>query len=311
MSVPVIIANPGVNYPDQTCYVVGENGIFLRWLSPLITAMIRVDYCQTLQQSSLEVLQEYARIGIRPLPAKKFAQCFNFFFAAYKRFSAESGVLIYYHREEKRFLLYVPKQRVSSCNIDYEHRPDVPGYVLIGSIHSHHTMNAYHSGTDRHDEDFFNGIHFTVGRINEGNFSVAASIVVNHVRFPVEPADFICGLRKIKPWYAKRADEEDSAAAPIPETMSHIVAVPERTSTFRIESGRYRYQLDCPGTSDVSWRKCGFPKGWFGQVAKSSAWENIKDGVSRVFPRPSSSSPPATIHNVSLLGAGEETSCKH
>jgi len=68
------------------------------------------------------------------------------------------------------------------------------GYITVASVHSHCSFSAFHSGTDIADEEYIEGLHITIGDVDEDHFSLVASIVSNRKRFKVDPLDFISGI---------------------------------------------------------------------------------------------------------------------
>jgi hypothetical protein len=55
-------------------------------------------------------------------------------------------------------------------------------------------MSAFHSGTDDKDEVDFDGLHITVGNMDNDLISISCSIVANGTRFTCQPSDYIDGI---------------------------------------------------------------------------------------------------------------------
>ena len=74
----------------------------------------------------------------------------------------------------KSWEVEVPEQKVSGGGVSYERNDEEiqkfeeMGFVLVGSVHSHCEMGAFHSSTDDADEFNFDGLHITIGKINSG-----------------------------------------------------------------------------------------------------------------------------------------------
>jgi len=64
------------------------------------------------------------------------------------------------------------------------------GYSVAGTIHSHHTMSAYHSAVDDADEMKFDGLHLVVGHIFNG-FDFAARWMLQKTEFKLDITDVI------------------------------------------------------------------------------------------------------------------------
>lgn len=94
---------------------------------------------------------------------------FRYVFTEYG--NAEAIVLLWYNPETKKWDIEVPKQEVASASLDYDRKEEEieqrrnKGFKLIGTIHSHGSMGAFHSGTDDHDEFGFDGLHITIGKV--------------------------------------------------------------------------------------------------------------------------------------------------
>jgi len=109
-------------------------------------------------------------------------------------YKSEAIVLLFYNKEKKTYKVYVPEQEVSAAHCSYKIEKTIKDYMLIGSIHSHASMSAFHSGVDVDDEEKFDGIHITVGKVDEEFFDIVSSIAINGTRVPVVAADYIDGL---------------------------------------------------------------------------------------------------------------------
>jgi len=74
---------------------------------------------------------------------------------------------------------------------------------LIGSIHSHGNMSAFHSTIDHMDEAHFDGLHITIGDVDDQFISISASVMANGYRFMVSPTEYIDGLNLVEytPWW--------------------------------------------------------------------------------------------------------------
>ena len=179
---------------NETCYIVGKDGIYMQKNTGLIKAVVKVPSI-----SSLAEVKTGAELKTPKIPAKEIARALLFFRRIYKRYHTEAMVLLYYNKEDQRFYTVAPPQQTSGAGVDYETNAACsPGkeYRLIGSIHSHSDFRAFHSGTDTHDEADFDGVHITIGHVDDLYFDIAISLVVNNNRFLLSPEETIL---KIKP----------------------------------------------------------------------------------------------------------------
>lgn len=85
---------------------------------------------------------------------------------------------LFYHKRENKWLFEVFPQ-LTPRGMTTDEKPDDPrhdelqaeitkkGYTCFGSIHHHCDISAFQSGTDQKDEDRFNGVHVTFGKLKD------------------------------------------------------------------------------------------------------------------------------------------------
>lgn len=177
---------------DETCYIVGKQGIFLKKKLDLIESLTPVD-----KISFLNEISSFAKINIPKIPTKMFSSIVAFFKEVYDLYQSEAVVLIYYNKEKKLYKIFVPEQEVSAGSLKYELTKSIPEFILVGSVHSHGSGGAFHSTTDKNDEQGFDGIHFTVGNVDEDFFDICGSIVSNGFRSKISCIDYIEELNQV------------------------------------------------------------------------------------------------------------------
>ena len=189
-----IFINDGSELPtDDIFYIIAKDGIFLKKKMGILESLVKVD-----KISILEDISSFARMHIAKIPRVKFAKIVSFFREVHSIFQSESIVLLYYNIDTMKYRIVVPNQKVSGFSLSYVKQPTPDSEILLGTIHSHGSMGASHSGIDDKDEIDFDGLHITVGDVdekNENNFSLSCSIVSNGQRFMVEPEDYIESIR--------------------------------------------------------------------------------------------------------------------
>ena len=188
----VHIKIPEVSPPnDATYYIVAKNGIFLKkesWWAKAIVPVRQIAVLDT-QETAIE-------LKLPAISSVVMTKVWAFFKAVYKKHGSEAAVLIHYS-PELGWNLTVPKQVVSYSHVDYEMTDRIDGYVFVGTMHSHSSMSAFHSGTDVRDEAQVDGIHITLGNMNyPDRFSMDAEAVVNGTRMAL-PLNFLDGVTKI------------------------------------------------------------------------------------------------------------------
>lgn len=176
---------------DDVCYIVAKEGIFLKKNMGIMDSIAPVQNI-----SILESIQAAARMNVKKIPGGQFARVVAFFKQVYKDFWGEAIVLLFYDEERRVYKIVPPHQKVTAAACDYNKGITIEGMQMIGTIHSHASMSAFHSGTDDKDEEHFDGLHITVGNVNQDEVSITASIVANGHRFVVNPEDYVERLVK-------------------------------------------------------------------------------------------------------------------
>jgi len=178
---------------DDIFYIVSKEGIFLKKKLGIVESITKVENISILQNMNL---MTRAKLHIPKIPVTNFAKVAEFFKEICDIYRGEAIVLIYYNQDTGRYKFHVPYQLVSPGALNYltDH---IPGYDLIGDIHSHGRMSAFHSGIDDHDEKYFDGIHITLGDVSDENISISSSLVINGTRFDVDSDEYIEGIIKI------------------------------------------------------------------------------------------------------------------
>lgn len=183
-----IILNDGINpFPDDDIYyIVCKEGVYLKKKLGVMESIAPV---KTI--SILKSIQTMAKMHIKKIPAIKAQQIINFFKAVYEEHHAEAIVLLFYNQDKKQYKIICPHQEVSGGGADYTKGIVIENYDMIGTIHSHASMSAFHSGIDDADEKNFDGLHITFGDMRDDDISVSASIVANGLRVIVDPRSYI------------------------------------------------------------------------------------------------------------------------
>lgn len=189
----VHLLDGNVELPTEgTFYVVAGNGLFIHKDTGLMKGLVPVENVSFLDDMSED------KIGpewIGPMiPYEVAYKIKRFFFKVFQKYGSEANTILYYNLETKEWKVVVPKQRVSHGSVQYrrEALTHVDEFIPIGTIHSHANFNAFHSGTDDHDEETFDGIHVTFGHNDSpGPITVSASVVMNGVRTMVKPEDVL------------------------------------------------------------------------------------------------------------------------
>ena len=189
----------GGRLPDEgTHFVVAGNGIWLHKDTDVASGYVQVPAISFLP----DLPDAGLRVKLPKVPAKHVWRIKEFFSRVVAEFNSEAETTLYYNRETGDFKVLVPKQTVSYGGVRYErsgtsHLKDMAGYLCVGTIHSHCTFNAFHSGVDDADEDGFDGLHVTFGHNDKAEFSISASVVLNGNRFKIAPDACLEGVEPV------------------------------------------------------------------------------------------------------------------
>jgi len=172
---------------DNDCYIIARDGIYHKLKTSIYNYVLPLDNLR-----HLKGIKTFAHMNIPKLSIQQMKLIIKFFHDVYKTLQSEVMVLLYYNYQTQHLDIRTPpEQVVSGGSIQYQFGPPRnDGYILIGSIHSHGSMGAFHSGTDKHDETSFDGLHITIGQLSKDDyyFTFSSQLVVNGHRqdYPVD-----------------------------------------------------------------------------------------------------------------------------
>lgn len=203
---PVYLYEEGVELPKSGMYyVVAKNGVYIHVERQIGSALVKADGIPWLEDAKPSISLKLPKI-----PGRIIGQALTFFRKVWDQHRSEAYVQLYYSKELNQYRLWCPQQRVSAGGVSYN-RADQFSYEervgdgkqdvtkqwkwqMVGTIHSHCNFSAFHSGTDTHDEETFDGIHITLGHVDRKEFSMVASVAVNANRVQLEPENCTSGV---------------------------------------------------------------------------------------------------------------------
>ena len=241
---------------DDIYYIVAKEGIFLRKKMGIMDSVAPVKNISILQS-----VEKTAKMNIKKIPGGQIARVIAFFKEVYAQYYGESIVLLFYDEERKVYKIVPPHQKVTAAACDYNKGITIEGMQMIGTIHSHARMSAFHSGVDDHDEEHFDGLHITIGNVNDDEVSISASIVANGHRFKVEPEEYVERLV-----LTKDIDEPETTPTRRVFKWDNGKMVEDVTATQRYTYTTRRY--DKRYVVDVSDRYHKVIPEWMGMVEK-------------------------------------------
>jgi len=165
---------------DSMYYLLAADGLYLTRRSKFFTTELRVQGLPWLENHGERVQLHLPR----PLPDSILEQAVAFFLAVFERFGSEAILLLYYASDGDRYELIAPRQEVAPLTCHYDIQPTPPGWLRVGSLHSHGSLEAGHSDIDARDEQHEDGLHFTVGNL-QGTPSMSCELVIDGRRFEV------------------------------------------------------------------------------------------------------------------------------
>lgn len=269
LPIPLYILEKGTKIPDETCYLLGKNGLFLRKRNGLVEATVKIEGI-----SFLEEIKPSARLNLPKISPEIMVRTILFFRRVHVRFGSEAMVLLHYSKENG-YELSCPPQRVGPASVHYDADERLEGYLLVGTIHSHNNFNAFHSGVDSHDERHFDGLHITLGFMNQPYFTISCSIVVNGTRYSLVPENTVTGIKKTnwKPTPEKvRIYQRERVPRPehdfFTEALINFTGGPDWYDYMPPPSRDQFYDMVLPESKD--YRHVGFPTNWLEKVSRES-----------------------------------------
>lgn len=167
------------NIKEDFAYVISKNGVHIKQKNFLYEGFFKMEKPAFLGEVDETIVAKELKI-----PYQLFLSIEMFFDDTYKKYKSEAAVLLYYNQAENKWAYCVPQQTVSAAAVSYDIAKGAT-YVVednleagldklpegewsqVGSIHSHASMSAFHSGVDDKDEFGFDGIHITIGGFNK------------------------------------------------------------------------------------------------------------------------------------------------
>ena len=199
MMFPVLLKTaPEVGSKESLYYLVASNGVFRVVDTDIYRAVTKVD------GEIPGLLSEAESLSLRfpPVPSTVLGPILAFLRGVFEEHGGEGIVFLFYRPDTRTFRVGVPGQTIPGyrrwdgswrayLGLQYGHVQHPPGYLRLGTIHSHASGDARASHIDCEDERFQDGMHLVYGHIDRSAPSRAASIVANGTRFELEPEDVV------------------------------------------------------------------------------------------------------------------------
>jgi len=183
---PIYLKDQDFSPPEEPIYyLLTRQGLFLVKRTPFFQAVVPATGIPWLAPQEPEV-----HLCGPPLPANLLLQAVAFFRAVYSRHQTEAVALLAWRQAGHSYELVIPHQTVGGGHCDYQVRNFPAGLRLLGTIHSHAGLEAFHSQRDEADERHEDGFHLTVGNL-DGDLSLSCSVVVQGYRGYLPPERLI------------------------------------------------------------------------------------------------------------------------
>lgn len=211
--IPIYIINSQEDYDKVTeefAYLIAQGGVYLKKKNEMIDSLTRVENIATLHP--IESYCKLANIKSK-VPVYLIRLALKFFRAVYAEHKSEAIVLITFHNN--KWGLYCPQQEVSMASLSYEIDSELGNRTAVGSIHSHGSFAAFHSNVDQEDEVTFDGLHITLGNVDDKEPSVSCSIISNGVRTILSLPDIVTEIEKnikVPPYWLSKVKKKKWAS---------------------------------------------------------------------------------------------------
>lgn len=192
----------------------------------------------------------------RKIPLEVLQHIIDFYKLVNTTYGSEAYNQVYWDKENRKFLIYYPKQDCSGGHVDYERSKELEEkYLLVMDIHSHNTMGAFFSGMDDSDEKE-NRLFGVVGEITKEIPAMKFRISSNGKHIGVKPSDIfdlenIGTSRKLK----SLAKELEDMAAASGESTNGVTTTATTTNygsrrTVGHRTIGFDYARNCDGAKD-------------------------------------------------------------
>jgi len=165
---------------DNKVYVEKENDFFGYWEEQ---KMNQAEPLPTWKGAKIDLLNWY--------------QFVSYSLSTFEEHGAESMTLFFYDEDDKEWFLWSPPQETAGMTVkvtlgkEYDEQRKLLPPLMFGSGHHHCTTSAFQSGTDHGDEIEKEGIHVTLGNLDENILDIHARIIVRGVSYDIEPYEII------------------------------------------------------------------------------------------------------------------------
>lgn len=146
---------------------------------------------------------------ITKFDAALIGMAWNFFRNVWEQKHSEAMVDITYS-EKHGYRLFVPPQEATAGGVECKRNLEHYKGQIIGTIHSHCNFGAYHSGTDQHDANDHDGIHITIGKVDQNPPEIAVMFSASKIQWTLETKQIMIGDLELVPtpeWWVNQVSD--------------------------------------------------------------------------------------------------------
>ena len=163
---------------DNFAYIIDNKGWKILKRTKTAFSLLNIS-----EVTEFPALEENLDLATTKIPWELVQKVTAFFTAVYQKSKTEAVGYLYYKAETGEWDFIPPVQSATSASAAYNKAPiKEREWVVAGTIHSHGSMSAFHSGTDQHDEQYFDGVHITIGKVDGSNPEYSCSLVAQGAR---------------------------------------------------------------------------------------------------------------------------------
>jgi hypothetical protein len=162
-----------------------------------------------------------------------------------------------------------PESGIKSGNlaVKYQNIPIPDNCMRVGSIHTHATSSAFHSGTDTHNEGENPGFHIVLGKLDESEPDIDINLKIFEKTYEIKPEMLIPGWKE-RP-KGQKIDDWMEPVKFVEKTYSHSPSY-GRPSTGHGYNGGYYH-----GGGYENWHEGDYYERWAQKVALDSRGDDI------------------------------------
>ncbi len=175
-------------------YIVNKDEVFERYDDALFKGYVRT-------RPQVTKMDPYLSYVGPKISLESWKQILGFFDWAYKEHKVEAQVRLYLNQKQGTWRAWAfPQEGEAAATTEVAEACDVEckktelysakGWIEAGTVHSHAAMSAFQSGTDKSNEDTKQGIHITVGKLDERVHDLHGRLTFRGIFYNVDWSDW-------------------------------------------------------------------------------------------------------------------------